>query len=37
MADCGVLDLKCNLEGFAQTAIGDAITNFANAVLEATS
>nr|WP_256939947.1 hypothetical protein [Arthrobacter sp. BF1] len=35
MADCGWLDFGCNAEEIAKSAIGDAIENMANAVLEA--
>lgn len=35
MADCGFLDFTCKAEELAKSAIGDAIENMANAVLEA--
>lgn len=35
MADCGFMDVTCAAEEFAKSAIGDAIQNMANAVLEA--
>lgn len=35
MADCGFIDVGCKAEELAKSAIGDAIENMANAVLEA--
>lgn len=35
MADCGFIDFGCKAEELAKSAIGDAIENMANAVLEA--
>lgn len=35
MADCGFLDGECKIKEFAASAIGDAITKVADAVLEA--
>ena len=35
MADCGFLDFTCKAEELAKSAIGDAIENMANAVMEA--
>lgn len=35
MADCGFIDFKCKAEELAKSALGDAIENMANAVMEA--
>ena len=35
MGGCGLFDVGCNAENFVKSAIGDAIENFATAVVEA--
>ena len=35
MANCAITDLTCHVGGWVSSAVGDAITNLANAVMEA--